>query len=215
MAVDAGGAMDRMYRHQRHIYDLTRKFYLVGRDRLLGRLDLKPDACVCEVGCGTARNLVALARRHPGIRLYGIDASAEMLKSATAAIDRSGFAKRIALRRCLAEALDPAATFALDRQFDAVICSYALSMIPSWRAAIDRAVTCLRPGGMLAIVDFWNDSRLPGWVRRPLAAWLALFDVTPRPEIADYVRSLATTNGGTVEIHSVLGGYAFEIVYRR
>ena len=24
-----------MYRHQRHIYDLTRKYYLLGRDRLI------------------------------------------------------------------------------------------------------------------------------------------------------------------------------------
>ena len=29
---DAAALMDRMYRHQRHIYDLTRKFYLLGRD---------------------------------------------------------------------------------------------------------------------------------------------------------------------------------------
>ena len=27
--------MDGVYRHQRHIYDLTRKFYLLGRDRLI------------------------------------------------------------------------------------------------------------------------------------------------------------------------------------
>ena len=36
---DSGAAaqsMDRMYRAQRHIYDLTRKFYLLGRDRMIG-----------------------------------------------------------------------------------------------------------------------------------------------------------------------------------
>ena len=26
--------MDKMYRHQRYFYDLTRKYYLLGRDRL-------------------------------------------------------------------------------------------------------------------------------------------------------------------------------------
>ena len=31
-ARDAAGLMDRMYRHQRHFYDATRKFYLLGRD---------------------------------------------------------------------------------------------------------------------------------------------------------------------------------------
>ena len=31
--------MDRIYRRQRHVYDLTRKYYLLGRDRLIDRLD--------------------------------------------------------------------------------------------------------------------------------------------------------------------------------
>ena len=30
--------MDRIYRHQRHIYDPTRKYYLLGRDRLIDGL---------------------------------------------------------------------------------------------------------------------------------------------------------------------------------
>ncbi|HEY0281515.1 MAG TPA: hypothetical protein VGC27_02700 [Rhizomicrobium sp.] len=27
--------MDEIYRHQRYVYDLTRKYYLFGRDRLI------------------------------------------------------------------------------------------------------------------------------------------------------------------------------------
>jgi len=34
-------AMDRMYRHTRHIYDLTRKPYLLGRDRLIAELGVE------------------------------------------------------------------------------------------------------------------------------------------------------------------------------
>ena len=33
MTAEATLRMDRMYRYQRHIYDLSRKFYLLGRDR--------------------------------------------------------------------------------------------------------------------------------------------------------------------------------------
>ena len=57
--------MDRVYRHQRYIYDLTRKYYLFGRDRLIRELDLKPGERLVEIGCGTARNLVRIARRYP------------------------------------------------------------------------------------------------------------------------------------------------------
>ncbi len=32
--------MDGVYRYQRHVYDLTRKYYLLGRDRLIDGLDV-------------------------------------------------------------------------------------------------------------------------------------------------------------------------------
>ncbi len=59
------GAMDRMYRFQRHIYDATRRFYLLGRERLIAELDVPPGGSVLEIGCGTGRNLILVARRYP------------------------------------------------------------------------------------------------------------------------------------------------------
>ena len=38
--------MDGVYRHQRHLYDATRKFYLFGRDRMLAGLDVPPGGTV-------------------------------------------------------------------------------------------------------------------------------------------------------------------------
>ena len=32
--------MDKMYRHQRYFYDLTRKYYLLGRDRLINEMKI-------------------------------------------------------------------------------------------------------------------------------------------------------------------------------
>ena len=54
--------MDDVYRYQRYIYDLTRKYYLFGRDTLLRSLDIPDGARVLEIGCGTGRNLVVAAR---------------------------------------------------------------------------------------------------------------------------------------------------------
>ena len=42
MTGDTAQRMDRMYRYQRHIYDATRKFYLLGRDGLIERMSLLP-----------------------------------------------------------------------------------------------------------------------------------------------------------------------------
>ena len=41
---DAGEKMDRIYRVQRHFYDLTRKYYLLGRDRLIRGAGVRPSA---------------------------------------------------------------------------------------------------------------------------------------------------------------------------
>ena len=87
---NAHSAMDQMYRYTRHIYDFTRKYYLFGRDKLIEELPVTDGDHICEVGCGTARNLVLLARKRPGLHLYGIDASAEMLKTAQTSVDGAG-----------------------------------------------------------------------------------------------------------------------------
>jgi S-adenosylmethionine-diacylgycerolhomoserine-N-methlytransferase len=205
MSLDPRLTMERMYRRQRHIYDLTRKFYLLGRDRLIDELRLLPGERVCEVGCGTARNLIALARRHPTGTFYGIDASEPMLRTARTAIARVGLADRIQLRHGLAEELDAGATFGAAAPFDIVVFAYALSMIPAWRAAIGRAIATLRPGGSLAIVDFWDQRDLPEWLARALRAWLALFDVHPRMALTDELRRQRVTD---VTVLPLYRGYA-------
>src|SRR5450631_4686564 len=86
--VEATDRMNRMYRRQRHIYDGTRRYYLLGRDLLIAGLQPAAGASVLEIGCGTGRNLVHAAGLYPGARFFGIDVSTEMLTSAISAISR-------------------------------------------------------------------------------------------------------------------------------
>src|SRR5258707_1269889 len=106
--------MDRIYKLQRHFYDVTRKYFLLGRDRLLERMEIRPGMTLLEIGCGTARNLIALAKKHPDIQLYGLDASREMLETAQKKIDAQKLTDRIVLKYCLAEELDAQRTFGLN-----------------------------------------------------------------------------------------------------
>src|SRR5258708_4779147 len=103
--------MDRIYRRQRHIYDLTRKYYLPGRDRLIAGLAPPPAGRVLEVGCGTARNLVLAAEAWPDARFFGIDISAEMLMTARRLVERAGLGARIELARADAIRFDPTLLF--------------------------------------------------------------------------------------------------------
>ncbi|UUX49534.1 class I SAM-dependent methyltransferase [Nisaea acidiphila] len=200
--------MDRIYRVQRHFYDLTRKFYLLGRDRLIRELDAAPGQTVCEIGCGTARNLVKLARRYPGCRYFGIDASAEMLETAEASLRRAGLEDRVRLGLAFAEKFDPEGTFDEGDGFDHIVFSYSLSMIPPWDAALERAVQLLRPGGTLHIVDFGDQRGMPAWFRRLLFTWLSWFHVEHRPGIRKWVEARSASPGIDVRTHALAGNYA-------
>src|SRR5258706_1791363 len=68
--VEATRRMNRMYRRQRHIYNATRRYYLLGRDRLISGLRPEAGASVLEIGCGTGRNLVLAARLHRKARIF-------------------------------------------------------------------------------------------------------------------------------------------------
>jgi S-adenosylmethionine-diacylgycerolhomoserine-N-methlytransferase len=148
------------------------------------------------------------------VRLYGLDASAQMLATARRNLARAGLAPRVQLAQGLAEDLDPAAMFGRDRPFDAIVLSYVLSMIPGWPAALERALDCLRPGGTVAIVDFGAQERLSPWVRDALGAWLGLFEVRPRRELAAYLRRRARERGGELAVASLYRGYASHLTYR-
>jgi len=205
--------MDRMYRHQRHIYDLTRKFYLLGRDGLLEALPCAPGMTICEIGTGTGRNLVRLALRSSGVRLYGIDASRVMLATANATIERAGIAERVSLAEANIEAFDPVRSFGIDK-FDVVYFSYVMSMVPDWRRAVSRAIEWLRPGGTLAVVDFADQAQTSPLRRRLLLAWLALFDVHPRAEIERELCSIARAIDERPHHRSLARGYAYQLLFR-
>ena len=206
--------MDAIYRYQRYVYDATRKYYLLGRDRLLAELQPPAGGSVLEIACGTGRNLILAARRYPNARFYGFDISNAMLDTAGAAIARNGLSERISV------AAGDAAEFSGERlfgvaAFDRVVISYALSMIPPWRQALAHAIETLAPNGSLHIVDFGDQSGLPAPFRLALNRWLAAFDVTPRTDLAATLSDIAGSRKLQVVASSRLKGYCVEAVATR
>ena len=206
--------MDRLYRRQRHVYDATRKYYLLGRDRLIVRLAPPAGSRVLEIGCGTARNLVLAAQAYPEAEFFGIDISFEMLETARNVIERESLAHRIRLARADAAAFDPALLFGVPG-FSRIFVSYSLSMMPGWRAVLERALTWLCPGGELHVVDFGGQEQLPVWFRSGLRQWLRLFHVTPRDELERELTLLGLRSGALTAIERPFRGYAQYAVCRR
>lgn len=201
-----GALMDRVYHRQRHIYNFTRRYYLVGRDDLIRDLDLKPGDRAVEIGCGTARNLIAIARRYPETQLFGLDASSEMLATAAEAVDRAGLSERILLKHTLAEEMSPE-LFGEKRGLDAAIFSYSLSMIPDWRTAIRAARAALSDRGRMHVVDFGDLAGLPRPLSAALRFWLRQFHVAPRAELLGEIQRTSAAPGSKLRIYP--GRYAF------
>ncbi|QEL26828.1 class I SAM-dependent methyltransferase [Bosea sp. F3-2] len=206
--------MDRIYRHQRHIYDASRKFYLLGRDQLIDGLQPPPGATVLEIGCGTGRNLIRIARRYPSCVCYGLDVSSEMLATARASVAKAGLEDRIRLAQADATDFYPQALFGL-QGFDRIVISYALSMIPPWQGVVAEALRRLNLGGSLHIVDFGDQSGLPAAFKVVLLRWLALFHVMPRENLPGTVKALAEAAGAECRLGAPYRGYAVHAVVRR
>lgn len=211
-AIDAGQSrlMDDIYARQRHIYDATRRYYLLGRDGLIA--DLKPPhgGRVLEIGCGTGRNLFEAAELYPDARFYGFDVSAKMLESALKRAERHPMRSAITFAQADAARFDPMATFGVDG-FDRVFISYALSMIPAWREALARGASAVAPGGRLHIVDFGQQELLPRTFKAALRAWLRLFHTEPRRELRQELEDIAETIGGEVRFQRHRRGYAWAL----
>ncbi|MEJ2228958.1 MAG: class I SAM-dependent methyltransferase [Alphaproteobacteria bacterium] len=213
-APTAAEKMDGIYRRQRFFYDITRRYYLLGRDQLIASLDVPPQGTVLEIGCGTARNLVQAARRYPDMRGYGVDVSAEMLDTARNSVWQAGVGERIILAEGDATKFKPLDCFGI-ATFDRVFISYSLSMIPSWRDAVNNAMECVSPGGVLHIADFGNFAGYPGWVRWLQHTWLAHFSVTPIPGLPEKLEGMAKGRGLEATTTRLYGGYAILASLRR
>jgi len=213
MEMTAAIAMDRMYRKQRHVYDLTRRYYLLGRDLLIRRLNPASGDHVLEIGCGTGRNLVQAAQRYRHAHFLGIDISREMLKSSDRAIAQAGLQARVQVAFADAADFDPGTLFGRPK-FTRIFISYSLSMIPEWPRVLDGAVRLLAERGELHIVDFGRQDRLPRWFKNGLRRWLGLFHVHPRDELERIMTELAHRLNAQLVFERPYLGYAQYAVLR-
>jgi len=164
--------LNSYYGWARHIYDVTRKYYLFGRDRAIRDL-LADDSWkrLVEIGPGTGRNLRMLHEGRPSAQLGGIEASDEMLEHAQ---QRCPWAQ---LQHGFAEDADY--TQLLGERPDIVMFSYCLSMVQDEHAALENARASLAPGGRVVIVDFADLSGMRTPMRQGLRKWLDTFHVEP------------------------------------
>lgn len=181
-AASHAAALTAFYAPQAGAYDRFREKLLHGRAELVERIELPVRAHVVELGGGTGRNAEFFGDRLSRIERFEIvDLCAPLL---AAARER---ARRIpALRAIEADAT----TYRPHQPVDAVYFSYALTMIPDWRAAIANALAMLKPGGVIGVVDFHVSDAHSALTRRFWPAWFGHDGVRISPEHLPELRRL-------------------------
>lgn len=192
-AAAAPSAIEQYYRLHSRIYDATRWSFLFGRTAILNDIAAIPaPARILEVGCGTGKNLVALARRFPQATVTGVDLSERMLALARGKTACFGQRVRLEHRAYAASLGEPPA-------FDLVLFSYALSMFnPGFDTAIAAAHRDLVPGGHIAVVDF-HDTALLAFAR-----WMGVNHVRMDAHLLPLLRTQFTPAAD--RLHRAYGG---------
>jgi demethylmenaquinone methyltransferase/2-methoxy-6-polyprenyl-1,4-benzoquinol methylase len=141
------------YRTSARFYDLISAewpVYRAGRVAAIDLMALRPGHRVLDIGCGTGLNFPLVQDLiGPTGSITGVDASAQMLAQAQRRA-RAASWDNVRLIEADATTLD-----ALDMvgDFDAVISTYAVSLMSNWPRALSLMIAASRPGGRVALVD--------------------------------------------------------------
>lgn len=177
--------MESFYGGQADAYDGFRKKLLKGREDLLAMIEPPTDAVWVDMGGGTGSNIALLEERIATLKkVYVVDLATSLLEIAQKRFDEKGWNN--------VKAIEADATrFTPDEGYaDVVTFSYSLTMIPDWFAAVENAMRILKPGGIIAIVDFFVSRKYPaeglkrhGWFTRSFwPVWFAGDNVFPSPD---------------------------------
>lgn len=111
-----------------------------------------------EIGVGTGRIATPLAAR--GYQVVGVDIAVRMLERA------AGHQSQRAPNRVALLLADGTKLPFRSGTFDVVYWAHVLHLIPEWRRALDEALRCLRPGGVLVGMGTGRGREIPRMFRQ-------------------------------------------------
>ena len=184
-----------IYRKRARYYDYSANFYyLIGirefayRRIAVEALKLEHGDTVVEIGCGTGLNF-RLLRNRVGAegRIIGVDLTDEMLAAAGRRIERNQWTN-IELVQC------DARSYTFPEHVEAVISTFAITLVAEYDKIIKRGAAVLAPGKRLAVLDFKLPDNWPMWLvkffvilSRPFGVTLDLADRHPWESIERYL----------------------------
>lgn len=189
---DHAERMESFYEGQAAAYDSFRKRLLQGREQLWQQLEVPEGGVWVDLGGGTGSNLEFFGDQISRLKkVYVVDLAGSLLQVARDRATQNGWDH--------VEAVEADATTfqAAEGHVDVVTCSYSLTMIPDWFAAIDNAYGMLRDGGRIGVVDFYVSRKHPadpmvrhgGLTRVGWPAWFGMDNVFPSADHLPYLQN--------------------------
>jgi ubiquinone/menaquinone biosynthesis C-methylase UbiE len=203
----------RIWNRWAGIYDLRVRLFMRRRKAAVEALRPRRGDTVLDLACGTGLNIPHIIKRiGTEGRIVGVDCTRAMLMQARRKVDRHRW-QGVALVEADAATLPLAGD-----SCDAVLCSYAMVIIPDYRRAIAEAVRVLKPGGRLVLLEPKRGSAL--WARavNPMVAFAGRFgavDLDRRPweELPGLLEEVSRSDhlGGIVYIASGTKGKSQDV----
>jgi len=189
--------LDSFYSGQAGAYDQFRRRLLHGRQEMIDRVKVPDGGVWVDMGAGTGENAERIGDRLGRLgQLYLVDLCPSLLDVARQRIRKQGWTNVTTIEADATTFVPPGGV-----QADVVTFSYSLTMIPDWFRVIDQALTFLKPGGTLAVVDFYSARKHPAkglarhsWFSRTFwPTWFASSNVFLDPDHIPFLESRLET----------------------
>jgi len=149
------------YRKSARHYDRTSRLYYpqrAHRRRAVQALRLRPGDSVVEIACGTGLNFPLIEQKiGPEGRIVGVDLTDAMLAQAQHRIETNRWSN-ISLVQA------DAAEFEFPTGVDAILATYAHSLMPECRQVIARGAAALSTDGRWVVLDLKVPDNTPRWL---------------------------------------------------
>jgi len=146
--------LDSFYQYQSEYYDTYRQYMLHGRESLIASIPFKNNSTWLDIGGGTGYS-VNLIQDHLDKfdKVDIIEYSNSMYNVLT---------KNISHLKNVNAYCEDIHKYETETKYDIITFSYSLVMIPNLEKTICKAISMLKPDGVLAITDFYADNTLKG-----------------------------------------------------
>jgi demethylmenaquinone methyltransferase/2-methoxy-6-polyprenyl-1,4-benzoquinol methylase len=204
--------LNEYYRRRADSYNLTDYLFLgqfpriTMRKELMSMSGLKPGDKVLDFACGAGANFPYIMERiGPTGQLVGVDYSQDMLRAAGKVVYENGW-QNVQLVQSDAATMEPGT------DFDVVLCTLGLAVIPRYEMAMEQAWKALKPGGTYAIADICESER---WYTRPIGFVMDTIDAFIIADSSRRPWEWLAAHGENYQRHELFFGYFYAATARK